>query len=227
MSFIERASEAIHTAGGRMTPQRQTIIELLASANERLDADALYQLARQQDQNINLATVYRTLRTLEEANLIREQYISPDHDRKYYTLTAETFHFTCRKCHRVIPFTSGIVDALKQQLKADLHVSALNICMCVDGLCADCLAEEQAAEATAKEPEMMRTLDQLTPGQKARVKKVGGQGAVRRRLMDMGMVNGVEVELLKAAPLGDPLEYRLRGYLLSLRKAEAQVIEID
>lgn len=74
---------------------------------------------------------------------------------------------------------------------------------------------------------MTRTLDQLTPGQKARVKKVGGQGAVRRRLMDMGMVSGIEVELVKAAPLGDPLEYRLRGYLLSLRKAEARAIQID
>ena len=71
------------------------------------------------------------------------------------------------------------------------------------------------------------TLDQLAPGQRARVKKVGGQGAVRRRLMDMGMVSGVEVELLKAAPLGDPLEYLLRGYHLSLRKAEAQAIEIE
>jgi ferrous iron transport protein A len=72
-----------------------------------------------------------------------------------------------------------------------------------------------------------RTLDQLTPGQKAKVTKVGGMGAVRRRLMDMGLVSGVEVELLKAAPLGDPLEYRLRGYHLSLRKAEAQAIEIE
>ena len=71
------------------------------------------------------------------------------------------------------------------------------------------------------------TLDQLTPGQKAVVKKVGGQGAIRRRLMDMGVVRGVEIELVKAAPLGDPMEYRLRGYHLSLRKAEAQFIEID
>ena len=71
------------------------------------------------------------------------------------------------------------------------------------------------------------TLDQLKPGQMARVRKVGGQGAVRRRLMDMGVVSGVQIELLKTAPLGDPLEYRLRGYHLSLRKAEAQAIEID
>jgi ferrous iron transport protein A len=72
----------------------------------------------------------------------------------------------------------------------------------------------------------LRTLDQLRPGQKAVVRKVGGQGAVRRRLMDMGVVNGVEIELVKAAPLGDPLEFRLRGYHLSLRKAEARQIEI-
>ena len=52
-------------------------------------------------------------------------------------------------------------------------------------------------------------------------------GAVRRRLMDMGMVRGIEVELLKAAPLGDPLEYLLRGYHLSLRKIEAQAIKIE
>ncbi len=71
------------------------------------------------------------------------------------------------------------------------------------------------------------TLDQLAVGQTARVRKVGGQGAVRRRLMDMGVINGVEIELVKAAPLGDPLEYLLRGYHLSLRKAEAQVIEIE
>lgn len=74
---------------------------------------------------------------------------------------------------------------------------------------------------------MMPTLDQLSPGEKARVKRVGGQGAVRRRLMDMGLVGGVEIELIKAAPMGDPLEFRLRGYHLSLRKAEAQMVELE
>jgi ferrous iron transport protein A len=74
---------------------------------------------------------------------------------------------------------------------------------------------------------MVATLDQLVPGEKARVKRVGGQGAVHRRLMDMGLVGGVEVELIKAAPMGDPLEFRLRGYNLSLRKAEAQMVELE
>lgn len=73
---------------------------------------------------------------------------------------------------------------------------------------------------------MARTLDQLMPGEKAQVKRITGQGAVRRRLMDMGLVHGVEIELIKAAPMGDPLEFRLRGYHLSLRKTEAQMVEL-
>ena len=142
MSFVERANEIIHAAGGRMTAQRQLIIELLASAGERLDAEALYQRAQQQDRAVNLATVYRTLNTLEAAGLVRQQYISPDHERKYYTLTAETYHFTCRRCHRVIAFTSNVADDLRRELEATLRVQAVNVCICVDGLCADCAAQE-------------------------------------------------------------------------------------
>lgn len=71
------------------------------------------------------------------------------------------------------------------------------------------------------------TLDQLPPGQQARVRRVRGEGSIRRRLMDMGLVAGVEVAALRVAPLGDPVEYRLRGYHLSLRKSEARLVEID
>ena len=71
------------------------------------------------------------------------------------------------------------------------------------------------------------SLDQLAVGQTARVRKVGGSGPVRRRLMDMGLVSGVEIAVLKTAPLGDPIEYGLRGYHLSLRKSEAQTITVE
>lgn len=70
------------------------------------------------------------------------------------------------------------------------------------------------------------TLDELQVGKTATVKKISGTGPIRRRLMDMGVIRGVEIEVLKAAPLGDPIEYKLRGYHLSLRKSEAQMIEI-
>ena len=71
------------------------------------------------------------------------------------------------------------------------------------------------------------TLDQLQNGQPAKVVKITGKGAIRRRLMDMGLVRGVQVEMVKAAPMGDPVDYLVRGYHLSLRKSEAQMIEID
>jgi DtxR family Mn-dependent transcriptional regulator len=70
------------------------------------------------------------------------------------------------------------------------------------------------------------TLDKLLPGQTARVTKIGGKGAIRRRLMDMGVTRGVEIKTVKVSPLGDPVEYRLRGYSLSLRKSEAEMIEV-
>ena len=74
--------------------------------------------------------------------------------------------------------------------------------------------------------ETKMTLAQLIPGQTAKVKKVGGKGAVRRRLMDMGVINGTEIVMVKASPFGDPVEYKMRGYSLSLRKSEAQMIEV-
>lgn len=72
-----------------------------------------------------------------------------------------------------------------------------------------------------------RTLDQLTAGQSALVEKVGGDGLIHRRLLEMGITRDTEVTMVKASPLGDPVEYMVRGYTLSLRKTEAQVVEIS
>jgi ferrous iron transport protein A len=69
-------------------------------------------------------------------------------------------------------------------------------------------------------------LSQLEKGQRAQVVGVTGQNGVSRRLLEMGITPGVEVRLLRTAPLGDPLEFELRGYKLSLRRNEAQQIEV-
>ncbi|SCH16762.1 Ferrous iron transport protein A [uncultured Clostridium sp.] len=68
------------------------------------------------------------------------------------------------------------------------------------------------------------TLKDLNPGQSGIVKSIGEKGPIRRRLMDMGVTQGVKVEVIKVAPLGDPIEINIRGYELSLRKDEAQNI---
>lgn len=73
----------------------------------------------------------------------------------------------------------------------------------------------------------MKTLGELLPGQKGKVVNLGEKGPGRRRLMDMGITPGVEIEVVKIAPLGDPVEVNLRGYELSLRKDEASQIKVN
>ena len=73
----------------------------------------------------------------------------------------------------------------------------------------------------------MATLKDAKIGQTVRVKKLTGEGAVKRRIMDMGITMGVEVYIRMVAPLGDPIEITVRGYELSLRKADAELIEVE
>ena len=73
----------------------------------------------------------------------------------------------------------------------------------------------------------MKTLKDLKVGESAKVVSLHGQGAVRRRIMDMGITRGTVVKVRKVAPLGDPFELTVRGYELSIRKADAQMVEIE
>ena len=73
----------------------------------------------------------------------------------------------------------------------------------------------------------MKTLKDVKVGQNATVVKLHGEGAVKRRIMDMGITRGVEIHVRKVAPLGDPMELNVRGYELSVRKAAAEMIEVQ
>ena len=73
----------------------------------------------------------------------------------------------------------------------------------------------------------MQTLKDVKCGQSVSVVKLHGEGAVKRRIMDMGITRGAEVHIRKVAPLGDPIEVTVRGYELSLRKADAEMIEVE
>ena len=73
----------------------------------------------------------------------------------------------------------------------------------------------------------MKTLRDVSIGQSARVVKLHGTGPIKRRIMDMGITKGTEVYVRKVAPLGDPMEVTVRGYELSLRKADTEMIEVE
>ncbi len=73
----------------------------------------------------------------------------------------------------------------------------------------------------------MKTLREAKVGDTVRVVKLHGEGAIKRRIMDMGLTKDVDVQIRKVAPLGDPIEVTVRGYELSIRKADAEMIEVD
>ncbi len=73
----------------------------------------------------------------------------------------------------------------------------------------------------------MKTLKDSKVGDSVKVVKLHGQGTVKRRIMDMGLTKGVEVQIRKVAPLGDPMEVTVRGYELSIRKADAEMVEVE
>lgn len=72
----------------------------------------------------------------------------------------------------------------------------------------------------------MKTLNDMKIGEKAKIARLVGEGAVKRRIMDMGLTKGTEVTIRKVAPLGDPIELTVRGYELSIRKDEAAKVEV-
>ncbi len=73
----------------------------------------------------------------------------------------------------------------------------------------------------------MKTLSDVPIGSSAKVVKLYGEGAIKRRIMDMGITKGVEIRVRKVAPLGDPIELTVRGYELSIRKVDASLIEVE
>ena len=73
----------------------------------------------------------------------------------------------------------------------------------------------------------MKTLKDIKVGEHAVIEKLHGEGALKRRIMDMGLTKGVEVTVRKVAPLGDPIQLNVRGYELSIRKADAEMVEVE
>ncbi len=71
------------------------------------------------------------------------------------------------------------------------------------------------------------TLRDLKPGDNAKIVKINGEGAIKRRIMDMGLVKGTSLVVRKVAPLGDPVEITVRGYELSIRKFDAEMVEVE
>ena len=143
MTFKQLSKDAIRSSGGRITSQREVLLDLLEHLDDDIDAERLHQLAAQHDPNISLPTVYRTLHTLESAGIIASHYVSSEHERKTYRVNTrdDSFHFSCRQCGRVTPMHSALLNQLKAELHDQLGADVLSVCMCASGICANCRKE--------------------------------------------------------------------------------------
>ena len=138
--FFDQARQAIAAEGGRMTNQRQIILDVIDRSHEHLTADDITARAQRLDRTINPSTVYRTLTLLKKRDLIKSRYYDQDSHREVFEPTPNTehYHFTCSRCGKVIEFESTHVPALRAQLQNEFGVEVRTACLCLTGLCERC-----------------------------------------------------------------------------------------
>ncbi len=133
----------LHASGRRMTPQRALVFSILRGSGNHLDAKRIWQLAREHDRRLNLATIYRTLAVLKEIGLVDQRYFARDHKREIYELAQkpEHYHFTCLGCGQVIEFETAHILQVGRELVEQYGLRLTNTCVCFEGFCVECTDE--------------------------------------------------------------------------------------
>jgi Fe2+ or Zn2+ uptake regulation protein len=137
------SKDILYTRGLRLTPQRRTILDVMATQEHPMTAEAIYEQAKQLNPHISLATVYRTLTALVESGLVQQRYRSVDHDRLVFELSRPhpLIFFHCRRCGKF--FDMMCPDSLLAELKTTGEIGhVMQICACIEGYCRDCQASE-------------------------------------------------------------------------------------
>lgn len=147
MAHSEGVTEIFQTTGRRLTSQRRLLLKVLAECEEHLDAEAIYELAKEQDPNISLATVYRTLKVLKEVGLVEERILDREGQKRQYEMTdRDHYHFTCLGCGQVIEFESPLIQEASAELAERLHLDVVQTRVHLDGYCADCQRKDPTPE---------------------------------------------------------------------------------
>jgi Fur family ferric uptake transcriptional regulator len=121
-----------------MTQQRDVLLDVIESAGAHLDADGLYQLARQRDNRISLSTVYRTLSLLKQHNLVDELHLSEEHHHYEAKSARQHYHLLCTECGAVEEFSGEILEGLKEALRREHGFEVTNLQLDITGRCSRC-----------------------------------------------------------------------------------------
>jgi len=201
----------------RLTKPRRLIFEELAKIKKHVDAEEFLQRLLKKGHKVSRATVYRNLEFLVEKGLVRKFDFGESHF--HYEISGEHHdHMICTSCGKIAEFFCESLELEQQKIAKENNFTMINHSMQIFGLCEQCKISENLN---------ISPLTELKAGDKAKILFIHGDGVLRRRLIEMGMQEGVEIEIVKYAPLKDPLEIILRDYHLSLRVDDAKQIEVE
>ncbi|MFW6126488.1 MAG: Fur family transcriptional regulator [Chloroflexota bacterium] len=138
----DQLREAFRESGRRLTSQRCLILDVLRESEEHLDAEAVYNRARGRAAGISLATVYRTLTLLKEMGLVEEHRLGEGHSHYEAVHDEPHYHFTCRRCGKVIEFDAPLVNTIRRRLCEEEGVEVTRAHLHLSGYCKDCREQE-------------------------------------------------------------------------------------
>ena len=141
--LIQETSKRLRLQGGRMTPQRRLILQILESLTSHPTAEELYNLAHQQDPTLNLSTVYRTLRWLEQENLVSTRVFREERRQERFdpAYPSEHHHFMCTGCKTVIEFDTHLMEQITAQFESETAALVQTGTIVMYGLCPECLKQ--------------------------------------------------------------------------------------
>lgn len=145
-NLVDLAATQLQATGGRMTHQRRLILQTLAECNDHPTAEEIFARARDRSPGLNLSTVYRTLRWLEQEGLVNTRLFEDERRQERFDPVAEVgqdhYHFRCRACNQIIEFPAPLIETIKAQYSAQYGGSVETATLMLYGLCADCAGSQ-------------------------------------------------------------------------------------
>lgn len=130
--------DSVRHHGHRLTPQRRLVLEIVNDAHDHLDAETIFLQAKQRDDRISLATVYRSLALLKEIGLVVEHNLGEDHAHFETAQPQPHYHFTCEECGQVIEFSVQEIENILQELSLENKIEIKEVHFFLTGLCQAC-----------------------------------------------------------------------------------------
>lgn len=140
MNDTDLLTRSLHAHGLRLTPQRQLVLEILEGMDQHLDAEGIWQRAQQEDADINLATVYRSLNVLTEIGLVQISYLGEGQKRAFYETVAKPdhLHFACLQCGNVLELDSQAFNQVQRELERRYAIAIQTVHLKFEGSCSEC-----------------------------------------------------------------------------------------